>query len=568
MSVRPQEAAESASRFSLRQVFSSVDASPASVARAAPPPPPLAPPTAATFAPPPAATIAAGALLPAAATNAAANSGLKFTLPQMRGGQTTSVLAAGNHGARNLQAGFLSGGTPHTTQETLRLNGIIADLHAKLAASQERLATAERAVARGSKAISNERTNYTARINALSTELRMAQERETAIRAELATVPRQAAFDVERFKIQAEGAVQLQTRYDDAVLHSEELEKLVAETNGAYDALKARHAALEETLVAAQLAAEAAEAKAGVSTGDCVSHDDDQPASEDEETDAADNDVVEIVESDYRAAFQEALAETAVVRGERDEAKEQRTALADTVALNMKKIDMLEASVAEADGIIKSNDRRIWEITAERDAALAATSAACAERDKANNEMQAALELHAEDQAQIERMTAASLEADEAAQALEQAGTAATVAMRADVGRKRMLANRLRRSLETGEPAAAVVTFAVGGARASATPGPGAARLALATGMNLAAGCFGTSAPALEDSCGLNLHMVTAAQCFEDGVATAALRRDDEEALTQQQMRVNELVQCISTDLKWTLTRYATAFQQRAALVA
>lgn len=567
MSVRPQEAAESASRFSLRQVFSSVDASPASVARAAPPPP--APPTAATFAPPPAATIAAGALLPAAATNAAANSGLKFTLPQMRGGQTTSVLAAGHHGARNLQAGFLSGGTPHTTQETLRLNGIIADLHAKLAASQERLATAERAVARGSKAISNERTNYTARINALSTELRMAQERETAIRAELATVPRQAAFDVERFKIQAEGAVQLQTRYDDAVLRSEELEKLVAETNGAYDALKARHAALEETLVAAQLAAEAAEAKAGVSTGDCAD-DHDEPASEDEETDAADNDVVEIVESDYRAAFQEALAEAAVVRGERDEAKEQSTALADTVALNMKKIDMLEASVAEADGIIKSNDRRIWEITAERDAALAATSAACAERDKVNNEMQAALELHAEDQAQIERMTAASLEADEAAQALEQAGTAATAAMRADVGRKRMLANRLRRSLETGEPAAAVVTFAVGGARASATPGPGAARRALATGMNLAAGCFGTSAPALEDSCGLNLHTVTAAQCFEaaDGVATAALRRDDEEALTQQQMRVNELVQCISTDLKWTLTRYATAFQQRAALAA
>ena len=51
-----------------------------------------------------------------------------------------------------------------------------------------------------------------------------------------------------------------------------------------------------------------------------------------------------------------------VARGERDEIKEQHAALAETVALNLKKIEMLEASVAEADGIIKTNDNRIWEI--------------------------------------------------------------------------------------------------------------------------------------------------------------------------------------------------------------
>ena len=69
------------------------------------------------------------------------------------------------------------------------------------------------------------------------------------------------------------------------------------------------------------------------------------------------------------------------------------------------------------------------------------------------------LELHAEDQVQLEKMTKASLAADDAAQAVEQAGAAAP-SMLADLGRKRMLANRMRRSLETGEPAAAVVTLA------------------------------------------------------------------------------------------------------------
>ena len=206
-------------------------------------------------------------MMGATSVNASGNSGLKFTLPKMRGGQPAPVVPVGTDASRSLQAGFLNGGTPHTTQETLRLNGIIADLHAKLATSQERLATAERAVARGNKAISDERANYTSRINALSTELRMTQERETAVRAELATVPRQAAFDKERFKMQAEGAVKLQSQYDEALQRSEELEKLVAETNAAYDALKARHATLEETLVAAQLAAESVEPSQEADTG-------------------------------------------------------------------------------------------------------------------------------------------------------------------------------------------------------------------------------------------------------------------------------------------------------------
>ena len=170
MSIRPQEAAESASRFSLRQVFSSADAPPASFARA--PQPQLQPqasqpqasqpqagahPAFGAAHPAPAGLAMSIPMMGATSVNVSGNSGLKFTLPKMRGGQPAPVVPVGTHASRNLEAGFLNGGTPHTTQETLRLNGIIADLHAKLATSQERLATAERAVARGARRRPRER---------------------------------------------------------------------------------------------------------------------------------------------------------------------------------------------------------------------------------------------------------------------------------------------------------------------------------------------------------------------------------------------------------------------------
>ena len=605
MSVRPQEAAESASRFSLRSVFGSATPTPT---------PHESPPTNGdmSFAPPPHVQVHPHAQVQRSAheplrmsdewarrgaTHAPAavgvgvggGGGFKFTLPQMRGpaapGVRPTAPGTGSNIARSLQAGFVSGGAAQTTQETLRLNGVIADLQSKLDSSAERLASAERSIARGNKALATERATYNARLTALSAELKGAKEREVVARTELASVPRMEAFDMERFKMQAEGAVELQARYDEALARTTELEALVAETTEAHEAMKLQHAALEEALVVAQLAV---------------------GAEQQERTEAAQNDAVEAAESIAVAAAEatESIAvaaaaaqNDAVLAAEAAEAAEATGAVeppADAIAglrlaveEHLRTIESLKTDCAEADAIIKSNDTKIAALCDERDAAKAETAEAIASRDRVLSEAETLPEAEL---SEMERVTEAVQAASAAAERISKAGVNATPAMHADLGRKRMMANRLRRAAETGDAPRALVTVARFAEAATEAAGAGAgagadrseaklhaARLALATGMNASAG-FGTSAPALADSEGFDLHTITAARCHElldeppaeEDVATdaaadgtdALVRTQLAEAVSQQ-MRVNDLVKAISTDLKWELAQVAEAFKQR-----
>lgn len=597
MSVRPQEAAESASRFSLRSVFGS----------ATPTPAPLeAPPTNVdvSFALPPHVQVHPHAQVQRpvheplrmsdewarrGATNApaaagfgggGAGGGFKFTLPQMRGpaapGARPTAPGTGSNIARSLQAGFVSGGAAQTTQETLRLNGVIADLQSKLDSSAERLASAERSIARGNKALATERATYNARLTALSAELKGAKEREVAVRTELASVPRMEAFDMERFKMQAEGAVELQARYDEALARTSELEALVAETTEAHEAMKLQHAALEEALVVAQLAvgAEQQERAEAAATEALV---DEEP----------------LVEASTEAAVEEAAASIAIAAAaaqneaaEAAETAEPAEPAADAIAVlrlaveeHLRTIESLKTDCAEADTIIKSNDLKIAALCDERDAAKAETAEAVASRDRVLSEAETLPEAEL---SEMERVTEAAQAASAAAERIAKAGVNATPAMHADLGRKRMMANRLRRAAETGAAPRALVTVARYQDAASelgerSEGALHAARLALATGMNASSG-FGTSAPALADSEGFDLHTITAARCHEllaeapaeedaatdvaaDGTET--LVRTQPAAAVSQQIRVNDLVKAISADLKWELAQVAEAFKQR-----
>jgi len=602
MSVRPQEAAESASRFSLRSVFGSATPTPT---------PHDSPPTSGdtSFALPPHVQVHPHAQVqrsaheplrmsdewarrgathaPAAVGVVGGGGGFKFTLPQMRGpaapGVRPTAPGTGSNIARSLQAGFVSGGAAQTTQETLRLNGVIADLQSKLDSSAERLASAERSIARGNKALATERATYNARLTALSAELKSAKEREVVARTELASVPRMEAFDMERFKMQAEGAVELQARYDEALARTTELEALVAETTEAHEAMKLQHAALEEALVVAQLAV---------------------GAEQQERAEATQNDAVEAAEAAEAVEAAESIAvaaataqNDAVLAAEAAEAAEAGEAVeppADAIAAlrlaveeHLKTIESLKTDCAEADTIIKSNDLKIAALCEERDAAKAETAEAIASRDRVLSEAETLPEAEL---SEMERVTEAVQAASAAAERISKAGVNATPAMHADLGRKRMMANRLRRAAETGDAPRALVTVARFAEAATEAAGAGAgagadrseaklhaARLALATGMNASAG-FGTSAPALADSEGFDLHTITAARCHElldeppaeEDVATdaaadgtdALVRTQLAEAVSQQ-MRVNDLVKAISTDLKWELAQVAEAFKQR-----
>lgn len=535
MSVRPQEAAETASRFSLRSVFAGsfedtaespkLHATPAPAALAAPP-----------------------AQVPALNIAANPNSNLKFTLPQMRSTAALGGAAVGEKPGRHINAGFLSGGMAQTSQETLRLNGMIADLHSKLDASAARCTEAQAAVERANKRLQNDRSSFNARITTLSNELRAAQQREAAARAELAAAPRQSALDMERFKLQAEGAVELQAKYDEAVARAQELEDLVAETNAAFIELRSKHAKLEDALVEAKMDAQQ-------TANGCGDH-----SVEDAEVKADDDAKTEEAEEEATLQPKIEAAVKAASQAWNDE-------IAQKIDAHEATIKGLEKSVAEADSIIKSNDKRMWELRAERDAALQASAEACSERDSISKELAASVTLQAEDEEALGRVTAAALEANEDAAAVAKAGANATPAMHAAAGRSLMMAKRLRTSFETGLPAAPIVTLSVENKTAEPIDvvKVDEARQTLATGLNLGAGCFGIAAPALEQTCGVDLHRISAAECCTDA-STAALNQHEQEALTQQQVRVNELVECISADLKWTLTQYATTFKTKSAL--
>ena len=303
MSTRPSQVAEQASHFSLRSVFRSNDPEPQQHhAQPQQPQPYYAPPQPTHQQQPsqqqaPIRFDLGGAsvgvpLLPlGAGTNggagAAPATGLKFTLPTMRGneggvpshmsagimaGTTAAATAARGGGGgggggeeKKLQAGFLSGGFASASNpEIMRLKGLIDELHDKLKKSAERVATAEQSVARGNKALQTERATAHARIVALASEVKNAQHREASVRAELAAVPKMEDLDRAKFEMQARGAVKLQASFDEETARVKALETEIGQLSEKHEALVGEHAALRTQLDTAT--AELSVARRGAAT--------------------------------------------------------------------------------------------------------------------------------------------------------------------------------------------------------------------------------------------------------------------------------------------------------------
>ena len=238
MSARPRQVADEASKFTLRNFFAGTDTAVA-------PEPPVAE-TPALFLQPTAPrqlSFDLGAAAAARPVAASTGAGLRFTLPAMN---TRTSVTAGRPGGGNkmLQAGYITGGVAKNDPEVMRLNGIVDDLQERLKRSTERIGNAEQSVARGNAALQTERATSHARIVALATEVKNAQQRETAVRAELVAVPRLSDTDASKFAMQASGAVELQASYDKEVKRVEELELTMAETTGKHALLVDENVAL------------------------------------------------------------------------------------------------------------------------------------------------------------------------------------------------------------------------------------------------------------------------------------------------------------------------------------
>ena len=308
MSVRPQQVADEASRFSLRSVFSGLaparhagdaagvfaepDLPPSpTAAAAAPASPPLA--AVAGLAPattPPssglrfdlplgnAAAAAQAAPMPLLGLSAGGGKKFSFQLPQLQGSATGSAngdsdfasaarfaaSAAGGgpgEGQKMLRAGYLSGGCAvgaSAGPEVMRLNAVVDDLQTKLRKNAERLATTEQSVARGNAALQSERATSHARIVALAGEVKQAQLREAQVRAEMAALPKVSDYDKQKFEMQARGAVELEAKYDDEVARAKALEEVLHGLRATHEAQTAEHEALQTRLTEATDQLEAA----------------------------------------------------------------------------------------------------------------------------------------------------------------------------------------------------------------------------------------------------------------------------------------------------------------------
>tara|TARA_B110000116_G_scaffold138808_1_gene120402 strand:+ start:1017 stop:2597 length:1581 start_codon:yes stop_codon:yes gene_type:complete len=278
------------------------------------------------------------------------SNGLKFTLPQMRAPAQHSFTKSALDDGKMLRAGYIAGGHQGSQNDVMRLNGIVDDLQSKLSKSSARLATTEQSVARGNAALQSERTTSHSRMVALAGQVREAQERETAVRAEMAAMPRVSDYDQDRFTMQTQGALQLEQKYEEELARTAALEEVLAALRGEQEAVTTEHSTLQFQLEEAKVAVELAETAAA-----CVKREALAMVSEAEaKTDAllADQaktaqDVATTAQAgvadmdSMKAALEEALAELEHSRSV-VEADVSKAAEADTVikALDLKLIDL------------------------------------------------------------------------------------------------------------------------------------------------------------------------------------------------------------------------------------
>ena len=617
MSVRPSEVATEASRFSLRHVFGSA-ASPrqqqqptaaglpidehldvrravarlAPTAAPAPPSEPALPQQLLRF-------DLGGAAGAVGAKNGGIGgaTGLRFTLPTMRGSAEASALplamrvGAAAEGGKKLQAGYITGGASKASEpEIMRLNGVIDDLHTKLRKSSERIATAEQSVARGNAALQSERAMSHARIVALAGEVKNAQQREAAVRAELAALPKAGDLDRAKFEMQARGAVELQAHYDEEVQRARALEDVVSGVTGKHEALVAEHAALQAQLdeAHAQLAdvrqqavalAAAAPTEAiapAACDGDGVDVQQEQWASdgppEPPPLGVSADEHLEAVEALQRALFeargqleaQEARASAAVAAEAHD---------ADAV------IKTLELKLAAARTEARdAQDRltRLEDFTAtmsptgacggehkekgEEEAAAAAAAAAAEKAKREEEETTARPPIPDEVRQEYRRFFDLQMAAKHAiavatnATALDDAAAPARVA---EALHKRANVHRAYRSMLTGRPAAPLVGCCAGYDDLPDEPPVDTARIrfGLETGLNQTGARMGVASVCAVD-CDVDLHAVP--------VATGTLAMPHTTEMLGLKMRTDKYVDAVSTDIKAKLVsqRKAWVFAQ------
>ena len=564
MSLRPRAAVEEASQFTLRSVFSTAPTAPEA-------------PTSAPFSPertphPPINTsfgptvhkqtqdipLLSMNFSPPAPTSIPV-SGLKFNLPLLKPNANSppATTAIQSSETRSLQPGYITGGFGNDSNEVLRLNALVEELSAKQQQMTEKLALAEQSIVRGNTAISSERAASAARITALVAEVRSAQQREAAVRTELATVPRAAQLDLDKFKMQAEGAVQLQARYDElseracgmtTTIESLQKDNKALETQQALaNDLTNRAVALEELVETMK-----AEKEALVEQHAALAIQlDNARLSMDQAAQQAENDKEEA--TGEKAEIDGQISELTAKLAERDE----------KIAAAIEEMKLMHTECCEANKLNEELDERLAAVRKERDESVArAEEKTQAALDQVDNLEAKMNEVPEHMQVLFLQYNESKARADQMTEQVQQAGATASTAELSAMARARMEARTLHRATVTGSKPKEVISFVTeddghnttSASAAEATTASLNARQALETKLNAQKPLYGTSGPATMDCC-INYCTMTS-QHMESTAAktpTDAMMVFHEDEETAKQMRIDAMVQAVSEDLKHEL---------------
>ena len=375
------------------------------------------------------------------------------------------------------------------------------------------------------------------------------------MRTELATMPRAAQLDLDKFKMQAEGAVQLQARYDELseqacgmtttieTLQKEKkeletqqalandltdravaLEELVQSMKEEKEALVEQHAALAVQLENAKLSMEQAAQQAD---------------KEREESTGAEVDVQ--------------VSELTAKLAARDE----------KIAAAMEEMKHIYIECCEANKLNETLDEKLSSLRKERDEGLAHAEAQTQAALDRVADLEAKLtEVPNDVQELFSRYNDAKARADQMTDEVQKAGATASTAQLSEMARARMEARTLHRATMTNSKPKEIVSFVVeddghnttSASAAEATAASLNARLALETKLNTQKPLYGTSGPATMD-CNINFCTMTSHDMANTAAKTPTdammLIHDNEE--TAKQMRIDAMVQAVSEDLKHEL---------------
>jgi predicted nucleic acid-binding protein len=269
MSLRPDMVREQAQAFSLNQYFSVGSAHPHAPMSAISPP--LAAPQSTAAAPRGAnnglnftisaqtlgtrfatAGVATHAAAPAMASGSTKSSmpPLSFTLTAPRQNINTSLSAVphGGDSQRRIPAGYVHGGIDNSG-EVMRLTALLEDTRVKLDRAHTKLTASETSVCRANNALVSERATANARMSQMAVENKALKELEVRLRTELKNTPSatQALHDAERFRMQAEGAVQMEEQNESLrrSLNTREAEMVAAKDT--MNSLSIEHQALKSS---------------------------------------------------------------------------------------------------------------------------------------------------------------------------------------------------------------------------------------------------------------------------------------------------------------------------------